>query len=134
MSFWQVWEIQDQEKIYMRLKKIIAKLLVESWINLFETPLLMQKMATNSGVSNRQRLSEIKSNKKSVRENEKLSNTSLKPDKHPKDQGTIISFKSKQDESSYPQFVPGLLMMRMISHDKSYNQKCRVSGHWCSCL
>ncbi len=67
-----------------------------------------KKMATNSGVSNRQRLSEIKSNKKSVRENEKLSNTSLKPDKHPKDQGTIISFKSKQDESSYPQFVPGL--------------------------
>ncbi len=53
-------------------------------------------------------LSEIKSNKKSVRENEKLSNTSLKPDKHPKDQGTIISFKPKQDESNYPQFVPGL--------------------------
>ena len=64
-------------------------------------------MATNSGVSNRQRLSEIKSNKKSVRENEKLSNTSLKTDRHPKDQGTIISFKPKQDESSYPQFVPG---------------------------
>jgi hypothetical protein len=32
----------------------------------------------------------------------------LKPDKHPKNQGTIISFKPKQDESSYPQFVPGL--------------------------
>ena len=30
------------------------------------------------------------------------------PDKQPKNQGTIISFKPKQDESSYPQFVPGL--------------------------
>ena len=65
-------------------------------------------MAINSGISNRQRLSEIKSNKKSVRENEKLSNTSLKSDKHSQNQGVIISFKPKQDESSYPQFVPGL--------------------------
>ena len=109
MSFWQVWEIQDQEKNLHAIEKDNSKTArreLDQFIR--DTIADAKKMATNSGVSNRQRLSEIKSNKKSVRENEKLSNTSLKPDKHPKDQGTIISFKSKQDESSYPQFVPGL--------------------------
>ena len=109
MSFWQVWEIQDQEKNLHAIEKDNSKAArreLDQFIR--DTIAEAKKMATNSGVSNRQRLSEIKSNKKSVRENEKLSNTSLKPDKHPKDQGTIISFKSKQDESSYPQFVPGL--------------------------
>ena len=109
MSFWQVWEIQDQEKNLHAVEKDNSKAArreLDQFIR--DTIADAKKMATNSGVSNRQRLSEIKSNKKSVRENEKLSNTSLKPDKHPKDQGTIISFKSKQDESSYPQFVPGL--------------------------
>ncbi|HFG7034972.1 integrase catalytic domain-containing protein, partial [Acinetobacter baumannii] len=109
MSFWQVWEIQDQEKNLHAIEKDNSKAArreLDQFIR--DTIADAKKMATNSGVSNRQRLSEIKSNKKSVRENEKLSNTSLKPDKHPKDQGTIISFKSKQDESSYPQFVPGL--------------------------
>ncbi|MBU0375580.1 transposase, partial [Acinetobacter baumannii] len=109
MSFWQVWEIQDQEKNLHAIEKDNSKTArreLDQFIR--DTIAESKKMATNSGVSNRQRLSEIKSNKKSVRENEKLSNTSLKTDKHPKDQGTIISFKPKQDESSYPQFVPGL--------------------------
>lgn len=109
MSFWQVWEIQDQEKNLHAIEKDNSKAArreLDQFIR--DTIAEAKKMATNSGVSNRQRLSEIKSNKKSVRENEKLSNTSLKPDKHPKDQGTIISFKPKQDESNYPQFVPGL--------------------------
>lgn len=109
MSFWQVWEIQDQEKNLHAIEKDNSKTArreLDQFIR--DTIAESKKMATNSGVSNRQRLSEIKSNKKSVRENEKLSNTSLKPDKHPKDQGTIISFKPKQDESGYPQFVPGL--------------------------
>lgn len=109
MSFWQVWEIQDQEKNLHAIEKDNSKTArreLDQFIR--DTIAESKKMATNSGVSNRQRLSEIKSNKKSVRENEKLSNTSLKPDKHPKDQGKIISFKPKPDESSYPQFVPGL--------------------------
>ena len=104
-----MWEIQDQEKNLHAIEKDNSKTArreLDQFIR--DTIAESKKMATNSGVSNRQRLSEIKSNKKSVRENEKLSNTSLKTDKYPKDQGTIISFKSKQDESSYPQFVPGL--------------------------
>ncbi|MFH3574836.1 transposase, partial [Acinetobacter baumannii] len=98
MSFWQVWEIQDQEKNLHAIEKDNSKAArreLDQFIR--DTIAESKKMATNSGVSNRQRLSEIKSNKKSVRENEKLSNTSLKTDKHPKDQGTIISFKPKQD-------------------------------------
>lgn len=109
MSFWQVWEIQDQEKNLHAIEKDNSKTArreLDQFIR--DTIAEAKKMATNSGVSNRQRLSEIKSNKNSARENEKLSNTYLKPDKHPKNQGTIISFKPKQDESSYPQFVPGL--------------------------
>ena len=109
MSFWQVWEIQDQEKNLHAIEKDNSKAArreLDQFIR--DTIAEAKKMATNSGVSNRQRLSEIKSNKNSARENEKLSNTYLKPDKHPKNQGTIISFKPKQDESSYPQFVPGL--------------------------
>ena len=109
MSFWQVWDIQDQEKNLHAIEKDNSKSArreLDQFIR--DTIAEAKKVATNSGVSNRQRLSEIKSNKKSVRENEKLSNTHLKPDKHSKDQGTIISFKPKQDESSYPQFVPGL--------------------------
>ena len=109
MSFWQVWEIQDQEKNLHAIEKDNSKTArreLDQFIR--DTIAEAKKMATNSGVSNRQRLSEIKSNKNSTRENEKLSNTYLKPDKQPKNQGTIISFKPKQDESSYPQFVPGL--------------------------
>ena len=109
MSFWQVWEIQDQEKNLHAIEKDNSKTArreLDQFIR--DTIAEAKKMATNSGVSNRQRLSEIKSNKNSARENEKLSNTYLKPDKQPKNQGTIISFKPKQDESSYPQFVPGL--------------------------
>ena len=103
MSFWQVWEIQDQEKNLHAIEKDNSKTArreLDQFIR--DTIAEAKKMATNSGVSNRQRLSEIKSNKNSARENEKLSNTYLKPDKHPKNQGTIISFKPKQDESSYP--------------------------------
>ena len=107
-SFWQVWEIQDQEKNLHAIGKDNSKAArreLDQFIR--DTIAEAKKMATNSGVSNRQRLSEIKSNKKSARENEKLSDNYSKTDKHPKDKGTIISFKLKQDESSYPQFVPG---------------------------
>ncbi|MFI7883975.1 transposase, partial [Acinetobacter baumannii] len=107
-SFWQVWEIQDQEKNLHAIGKDNSKAArreLDQFIR--DTIAEAKKMATNSGVSNRQRLSEIKSNKKSARENEKLSDNYSKTDKHPKDKGTIISFKPKQDESSYPQFVPG---------------------------
>ena len=49
------WEIQDQERIYMQLKTITK--LTESWDQFIRDTIVESKMATNSGVSNRQRLS-----------------------------------------------------------------------------
>ena len=89
--------------------KIIAKaLLVESWINLFETPLLDAKNGEFNFLVCQIASVYLKLNWiKSVREMRKLSNTSLKPDETPsKDQELLFHLSQNKMNQAIRQFVP----------------------------
>lgn len=109
LTFWQVWEIQNEEKD----KKANAKFDEASKrreLDAFVKAKIDEaaKLAPKVAGSNQQRIQKIKSNKKAALNDERRSRAKSSSPEKAKSLAAVIPLKSTDEDYSFPNYVPGL--------------------------
>lgn len=109
LTFWQVWEIQNEEKH----RKVNAKVLED--VKRRELDSFIQrkiaaaiKQSPEASASNRERIRQIKVNKKDARDTERKLRSRIEITEQAKPLTGVIPIKSAEEDYSLPKFVPGL--------------------------
>jgi hypothetical protein len=109
MTFWQVWEIQKEEKDNQanakfdeaahrrELDDYIQDIIAES-----------KKLLPDIQESNQQRVRQIRTNKKEAREQERQQRAKPATIKPEQNVANVIPLHNEEEDYSYPSFIPGL--------------------------
>lgn len=109
LSFWQVWEIQAAEKHHKANAKFVADVKrreLDAFIQ--EKISTATKQSPVTSASNRERIQQIRPNKKAARDAERLQRVRPVIVEKEKPLADVVALKPVEEDYSLPTFVPGL--------------------------
>jgi len=109
LSFWQVWEIQAAEKHHKANAKFVADVKrreLDAFIQ--EKISTATKQSPVTSASNRERIQQIRPNKKAARDAERLQRVRPVIAENEKPLADVVALKPVEEDYSLPTFVPGL--------------------------